>query len=176
MTRNLGPGPFHRSETASAAAPVAASPGRHFGARSYVRPLAGLATIIVIAFVVAVAIGLFRGDFTTSVPVTVVSPRAGLVMNPDAYVKMRGVEVGKVASIDVRPNGQAVLHLAMQPSQMHLIPAQCAMFELQVGGVELSYLTTYIENMTVTEFSDAAMSAAQQILIQIEHRDLEEVA
>jgi virulence factor Mce-like protein len=57
------------------------------------------------------------------VPVTVVSPRAGLVMNPDARVKMRGVEVGKVASIDVRPTGEAVLHLAMQPSQMHLIPA-----------------------------------------------------
>jgi phospholipid/cholesterol/gamma-HCH transport system substrate-binding protein len=123
VTRNLGPGPFHRSETTSAAAPIAASPGRHFGARSYVRPLAGLATVIVIAFVVAVAVGLFRGDFTTSVPVTVVSPRAGLVMNPDAYVKMRGVEVGKVASIDVRPNGEAVLHLAMHPSQMHLIPA-----------------------------------------------------
>lgn len=123
MTRNLGPGPFHRSETTSAAAPIAASPGRHFGARSYVRPLAGLATVVVVAFVVAVAVGLFRGDFTTSVPVTVVSPRAGLVMNPDAAVKMRGVEVGKVDSIDVRPNGEAVLHLAMHPSQMALIPA-----------------------------------------------------
>jgi phospholipid/cholesterol/gamma-HCH transport system substrate-binding protein len=123
VTRNLGPGPFHRSETTSAAAPIAASPGRHFGARSYVRPLAGLATVVVVAFVVAVAVGLFRGDFTTSVPVTVVSPRAGLVMNPDAAVKMRGVEVGKVDSIDVRPNGEAVLHLAMHPSQMALIPA-----------------------------------------------------
>ena len=87
------------------------------------RPLAGLATVVVVAFVVAVAVGLFRGDFTTSVPVTVVSPRAGLVMNPDAAVKMRGVEVGKVDSIDVRPNGEAVLHLAMHPSQMALIPA-----------------------------------------------------
>jgi virulence factor Mce-like protein len=82
-----------------------------------------LATIILLTFIVAVAIGLFRGDFTKTVPVTVVSPRAGLVMNPEAKVKMRGVEVGKVASIDVQPNGEAVLHLAMQPSQMHLIPA-----------------------------------------------------
>jgi len=91
--------------------------------QSYARPLAGLATVVLIVFVFAVAIGLFRGDFTTSVPVTVVSPRAGLVMNPDAKVKMRGVEVGKVDSIDVRPNGEAVLHLAMHPSEMHLIPA-----------------------------------------------------
>jgi virulence factor Mce-like protein len=123
VTRNLGPGPIHRSETTSAAAPVAASPGRHFGASSYVRPLAGLVTILVIAAVIALAVGLFEGDFTKSVPVTVVSPRAGLVMNPDAKVKMRGVVVGKVASIEERPDGKAVLNLAMQPSQMHLIPA-----------------------------------------------------
>jgi phospholipid/cholesterol/gamma-HCH transport system substrate-binding protein len=38
-------------------------------------------------------------------------------------VKMRGVQVGKVASIESRPDGQAVLHLAMYPSEMHLIPA-----------------------------------------------------
>jgi virulence factor Mce-like protein len=92
-----------------------------------------LATVLVVLGVFAVAVGLFQGSFTKSVPVYVVSPRAGLVMNPDAKVKMRGVEVGKVASIDVcpgdqvrckgRPNGEAVMHLAMQPSQMHLIPA-----------------------------------------------------
>lgn len=123
MTRNFGPGPIDRSETASSAAPVAASPGRDFGAQSYTRPLAGLATIVVIGATIAVALGLFQGDFTTTVPVTVVSPRAGLVMNPEAKVKLRGVEVGKVSSIDVRPNGEAVLHLAMQPSQMHFIPA-----------------------------------------------------
>lgn len=82
----------------------------------------GLATVVVILAIVAVAVGLFRSDFTESVPVTVVSSRAGLVMNPEAKVKMRGVVVGKVESIEERPNGQAVLHLAMQPSQMHLIP------------------------------------------------------
>lgn len=90
--------------------------------RAYVRPLVGLATVVVILTIVAVAVGLFRSDFTESVPVTVVSPRAGLVMNPEAKVKMRGVVVGKVESIEERPNGEAVLHLAMQPSAMHLIP------------------------------------------------------
>ena len=77
----------------------------------------------VIAAIVAVAVGLFQGSFTESVPVTVLSSRAGLVMNVDAKVKMRGVQVGKVDSIESRPNGQAVLHLAMYPSEMHLIPA-----------------------------------------------------
>jgi phospholipid/cholesterol/gamma-HCH transport system substrate-binding protein len=87
------------------------------------RALTGLATVAVIVAIVAVAVGLFQGSFTQSVPVTVLSSRAGLVMNTDAKVKMRGVQVGKVDSIESRPNGQAVLHLAMYPSDLHLIPA-----------------------------------------------------
>jgi len=123
VTGNLGPGPIHRSETTSAAGPVGASPGRHFGAQSYARPLAGLATVAVIVAIFALAVGLFQGSFTPSVPVTVLSPRAGLVMNPDARVKLRGVQVGKVDSIESLPNGQAALHLAMDPSQLQFIPA-----------------------------------------------------
>jgi phospholipid/cholesterol/gamma-HCH transport system substrate-binding protein len=88
-----------------------------------IRALTGLVTVAVLAAIVAVAVGLFQGSFSETTPVTVLSPRAGLVMNPDAKVKMHGVQVGKVASIDSRPDGQAVLHLAMYPAEMHLIPA-----------------------------------------------------
>jgi len=88
-----------------------------------IRALTGLATLVVLGMIIAVAVGLFRGSFTESVPVTVLSSRAGLVMNVDAKVKMRGVQVGTVDSIESRSNGQAVLHLAMYPSDMHLIPA-----------------------------------------------------
>ncbi len=88
-----------------------------------IRALTGLATVAVIAAIVAVAVGLFRGSFTETVPVTVTSSRAGLVMNPDAKVEMRGVTVGRVASIESLPNGQAKLHLAMQPAEMRLIPS-----------------------------------------------------
>jgi virulence factor Mce-like protein len=126
MTQNLGPRPANISEADSSAAPVAASPGQNFGAHSYARPLAGLATVIAIAAIVALSVGLFRGSFTKTVPVTVLSNRAGLVMNPDAKVKMRGVQVGKVASIEARPDGTAALHLAMEPDQLHLIPSNVA--------------------------------------------------
>lgn len=93
------------------------------GAVNWVRPIAGLLTAVTVAAVIATAVGLFAGDFTTSVPVTVVSARAGLVMNPDAKVKLHGVEVGRVASIASLPDGQAALQLAMNPSWMHVIPA-----------------------------------------------------
>jgi phospholipid/cholesterol/gamma-HCH transport system substrate-binding protein len=90
---------------------------------SAVRPLAGLALIVVIAVIVALAIGLFRGSFTPTVPVTVISERAGLVMNPEASVKMRGVDVGRVETIEARPDGMAALHLAMNPDALQLIPS-----------------------------------------------------
>ncbi len=67
---------------------------------SAVRPLAGLGLVIALLLIFALAVGLFRGSFTETVPVTVISDRAGLVMNPDAKVKMRGVQVGKVKTIE----------------------------------------------------------------------------
>lgn len=86
------------------------------------RVLTGLATVTVIGLIFALAVTLFRGDWADTVPVTVISDRAGLVMNPDAKVKIRGVQVGKVSSIESLPNGDAALHLSMDKSAMHLIP------------------------------------------------------
>lgn len=60
--------------------------------------------------------------FDDSVPVTVVADRAGLVMYTDAKVKMRDVEVGRVASIEERSDGRAVLHLSMNPQRLSMIP------------------------------------------------------
>ena len=55
------------------------------------------------------------------------------------------------------------------------VSAQCAMLELQIHRLVVSYFTTYIQNVAVAEFSDAAMRAAQQILIQVEYRNLENI-
>lgn len=87
------------------------------------RPLVGLATVGAGLLVVAVAVGLFGGRFTTTVPVTVLSHRAGLVMNADAKVKLHGAQVGSVRSIEWLADGRAALHLAMNPSYLGLIPA-----------------------------------------------------
>ncbi|MDG4668177.1 MCE family protein [Mycobacterium sp. 236(2023)] len=123
MSRNLGPGPIHRSETSSSAAPLAASSGRHFGVSHYIRPLAGLGLVIALVVIVFFAISLFGGRFTETVAVTVISDRAGLVMNPDAKVKMHGAQVGTVKAIDYRADGTAVLTLAMNPDMLQDIPS-----------------------------------------------------
>jgi virulence factor Mce-like protein len=123
MTANLGPGPADRSETETAAVPVAASAGRSFGARGSARPIAGLLTVLTLVVIFAVAVGLFRDSFKKTVPVTVISDRAGLVMYPEAKVKLNGAQVGKVASIEPLPDGSAALHLAIDPASLDAIPA-----------------------------------------------------
>jgi len=83
----------------------------------------GLVSVAILVAVVATAVMMFRGDAGDGVPITVVAPRAGLVMNPGAKVTMRAIRVGTVTAIDQSPNGQAVLHLSMDPAQLHLIPS-----------------------------------------------------
>jgi virulence factor Mce-like protein len=103
--------------------PVAVRRRPEFGERPGVRPLVGLATVLLIGAIIAVAAGMFGGAFNESVPVTVVSSRAGLVMNPGAKVTLHGAEVGRVESIAVNSDGHAVLDLAMDPTQLAIIPA-----------------------------------------------------
>ncbi|HQC77428.1 MAG TPA: MCE family protein [Mycobacterium sp.] len=91
--------------------------------RSYARPLAGLLTVLALALIVMLAVGLFRDSFRDTMPVTVVADRAGLVMNPDAKVKLHGAQVGKVASIEPLAGGGAALHLAIDPESVDAIPA-----------------------------------------------------
>jgi phospholipid/cholesterol/gamma-HCH transport system substrate-binding protein len=90
---------------------------------AYRRELSGLAALAAVIGIVAFTVTMFRGGYTDSVPVTVLSPRAGLVMDPEAKVKLHGADVGTVTSIEALPNGQAALHLAMNPSALQLIPA-----------------------------------------------------
>lgn len=123
------------------------------------RPLIGLATVGVLLAVVAVSIGLFRGSFTTTVPVTVVAQRAGLVMNADAKVKLHGALVGSVESIESLPDGSAKLHLAMDPSYMDIIPANV--------NVDIASSTVFgskfVELVPPQDPSPQALAAGQQL-------------
>lgn len=82
-----------------------------------------LLTVLALALIVMLAVGLFRDSFRDTMPVTVVADRAGLVMNPDAKVKLHGAQMGKVASIEPLAGGGAALHLAIDPESVDAIPA-----------------------------------------------------
>ena len=55
--------------------------------------------IVVILGVIALTALLFSGALSRTVPLTVVSDRTGLIMENNAKVKMRGVQIGRVVSI-----------------------------------------------------------------------------
>lgn len=71
--------------------------------------------------IIAAASGQFLGWFSSTQTVTLEAPRAGLVMSPDAKVRLRGVPVGRVESIKEQ-NDQAVLTLHIDSDQMSQIP------------------------------------------------------
>lgn len=77
--------------------------------------------VVLASFVGAVGLA-FSGALTSSVPVTVVSDRAGLVMDPGAKVKLRGVQVGRVAAVGPQSGG-AELKLDLNPARAQYIPA-----------------------------------------------------
>ncbi|MCV7058508.1 MCE family protein [Mycolicibacterium gilvum] len=83
--------------------------------------------ILVAVFAVAIFVtyALFTGSLKSTVPVTLTSDRAGLVMETNAKVKLRGVEVGRVADISVtgRQDPTVALQLEIEPDQVRYIPA-----------------------------------------------------
>lgn len=80
---------------------------------------------ILVAFIVLVVVWTltsFAGTFRAYVPVTLTSDRSGLVMEPGAKVKLRGVQVGRVG--EIRKGREAVsLKLEIDPEQTQYIPA-----------------------------------------------------
>jgi phospholipid/cholesterol/gamma-HCH transport system substrate-binding protein len=97
--------------------------------RSHVRIAAAILAAILLAATVFTYLS-YTAAFTKTDTVTVTSPRAGLVMESDAKVKYRGIQIGEVKSIDYVGN-QAKLTLAINRNEMHYIPANA---EVRIGG------------------------------------------
>ncbi|KIU15778.1 MCE family protein [Mycolicibacterium llatzerense] len=81
-----------------------------------------LALVVFTAMFMVVTVVIFTGAAKSYVPVTVMADRAGLVLENNAKVKMRGVLVGRVSQIDVNKSG-ATLQLKLDPDQVKYIPA-----------------------------------------------------
>lgn len=92
--------------------------------------LAGtILAVILLAGVTLTYLG-YTAAFTATDPVTVVSPRAGLVMENDAKVKYRGIQVGKVRKISY-DGQQARLQLQIDRAMLGYIPANA---DVKIAG------------------------------------------
>ncbi|MBB5168315.1 MCE family protein [Mycobacterium sp. AZCC_0083] len=81
-----------------------------------------LLLVVIVCSLVGFALGVFNQTFTSTVPVTLTADRSGLVMEPYAKVKMRGVQVGRVATV-VGGVDSATIQLYIDPDQIKNIPA-----------------------------------------------------
>src|SRR6516165_12196990 len=87
---------------------------------------AALVFLVVAALVLAFVWLQFRGRLTPKTPLTMLAPRAGLVMDPGAKVTYNGVEIGRVKSIsEIQRDGvpAAKFVLDVNPRYIRLIPA-----------------------------------------------------
>ncbi|WP_445167931.1 MCE family protein [Mycolicibacterium sp. Dal123E01] len=94
-------------------------------------------TTVVLIVVVVVVFMQFRGDFTPKTQLTLISQRAGLVMDPGSKVTYNGVQIGRVTGVDpLERDGtsQAKLSLDVDPKYIALIPAN-AIAEIKASTV-----------------------------------------
>lgn len=77
---------------------------------------------ILIGALIALTAVLFNGTLRSFVAVTLISDRAGLVMENGAKVKLRGVQVGEVGAIGTH-DGLASLNLKLDPGPFKYLPS-----------------------------------------------------
>ena len=88
--------------------------------------VAGVVVFLVAALVLWLVFWQYRGNFTDKTQLTMLSDRAGLVMDPGSKVTYNGVQIGRVAGIteeerDGKPAARFTLDV--YPKYLKLIPA-----------------------------------------------------
>ena len=84
--------------------------------------LYGVAFLVGLVVVVALAILQYNRAFDSTATVHLEAPRAGLLLDDGAAVKLRGVTIGRVSGLHATASG-AAMDLEIDPDQMHLVPA-----------------------------------------------------
>jgi phospholipid/cholesterol/gamma-HCH transport system substrate-binding protein len=121
--------------------------------------LVGVAVFLIAALVLWLVYQQFRGNFTEKTPVTMMSSRAGLVMDPGAKVTLNGVQIGRVASIsEVQQGGKpaAKLILDLDPKYLKLVPA----------NVDAKIVATTIFGQKYVSFTQPQSPSPQRITSQ----------
>src|SRR5690606_27238131 len=86
------------------------------------RRLIGATGLVLIATLVAVLLGMYQKVFTPVTEVTVMSDRAGLLLDKGAAVRVSGLPVGEVRSVRQADSGQVAITVALDPDDASRIP------------------------------------------------------
>lgn len=85
----------------------------------------GAALIVVVVALAWLSTAFYRGLFTATEAITLQLDRSGLLMDPGSDVKLRGVVIGSVDSVEYRDDS-AVLTLAITPDELRKVPSNVA--------------------------------------------------
>ena len=88
--------------------------------------VAGLIVFLIAALVLWLVFLQYNGDFTDKTKLTMLSDRAGLVMDPGSKVTFNGVQIGRVDKVDeIERDGKPAVKFSLDfyPKYLHLIPA-----------------------------------------------------
>ncbi|WP_459549052.1 MCE family protein [Nocardia sp. X0981] len=128
--------------------------------------LAGIAMVLAAVVAVVVSLTMFFGGFTPTVTVTVAAPRSGLVLDPDAKVKVRGVQIGRVAGIERTTEG-ANLRLALDPELLRLVPANATVDIRSTTVFGAKYINFVVPPEPATRsLQPGALLAADQVTVE----------
>ena len=88
--------------------------------------VAGVIVFLIAALVLWLVFLQYNGDFTDKTKLTMLSDRAGLVMDPGSKVTYNGVQIGRVDKVDeIERDGKPAVKFTLDvyPKYLHLIPA-----------------------------------------------------
>ena len=119
--------------------------------RSHVRIAAAIMAAILVAATVLTYLS-YTAAFTPTETVTVMSPRAGLVMDLGAKVKYRGIQIGKVDDIGYAGD-QAKLTLAINSDQLRYLPSNA---QVRIGSTTV-FGAKSVEFIPPEQASDAPL-------------------
>src|SRR5664279_1615371 len=108
---------------------------------------------VAIVVIVVGTLGLFYGSFKSYARVTIVADRVGLLMEPNAKVKLRGVQVGRVSSINLKDSTE--LQLELYPDQLKYIPSNV---EVRIAA-PTAFGAKFVEFVTPSQPSSKPLAA-----------------
>lgn len=87
--------------------------------------IAAAALVFALVAVLALTWSMYAGGFAATATVTVEAPRSGLVLDPDAKVRFRGAQIGRVAGIE-HAGERVRLRLELDPDLLGMVPADAS--------------------------------------------------
>jgi len=127
----------------------------------------GLVGLTVIVLVIWLCLALYAQAFRTYVQVTVISDRAGLLMDPGAAVKLNGVIVGRVGSVE--PRGRAAeLTLELDPERVEIVPADTAVSIVPTTVFGAKYVAlSDLDGAAATPISEGAVIEGARVNVEV---------